>query len=144
MVDSHVIAGNIIAKLGVKYLYIVSFAVMKPLLGGIYFLVWETTYPRPPPAIPNFNFQKNDSDEPASPSDSSSKDGSTGHTRPEDLKKGGIVETIEDTQDLPTPEEEPPTPYKPPTEGTALDPKNTLMQNLRIYRGRVSDRGLIK
>src|ERR1700761_3117991 len=99
IVDSHVIAGNIIAKLGVKYLYIISFGVMTPFLIAIYFLVWETTYTRPPPPEMRFMMEKNDTDDSSSPSSSSTKDGSLDHDLPSDIKKDNAIETIEDTRD---------------------------------------------
>jgi hypothetical protein len=142
ILDSHVIAGNVIAKLGVKYLYIISFGVMTPLLIAIYFLVWETTYDRPPPQSPSFEFNRKDSEETSLQQSSLSKDGSIKNSLLDDLKKGGTLEMIEDTRDIPIPEEL--SPYLPPTEGTPEDPKHTLCHNLKIYRGRVTDRSLIK
>merc|ERR1711881_186705 len=44
---SSIISGNIIAKLGVKYLYIISFCVMFVLFALNYLFVWETNYTRP-------------------------------------------------------------------------------------------------
>jgi hypothetical protein len=141
IVDSHVIAGNIIAKLGVKYLYIISFAVMTPFLFAIYWFVWETTYKRPPPPELPANFGSGDPEEHASPSSPTSTANSTASALPDDIKKTNI-ETIEDIRELSsTPSV---TSFHPPTEGTALDPKHSLRQNLRIYRGRVTERSLIK
>ena len=141
MPSSHVIAGNIIAKLGVKYLYIISFAVMTPFLVAIYFAVWETTYIRPPPPQMPASFERRDSEEPASPSSPSSRAESAASDLPADFKKMS-VEMVEDVDELSsTPST---TSFHPPTEGTVEDPKWTLRQNLRIYRGRVTDRSLIK
>lgn len=138
--NSHVVAGNIIAKLGVKYLYIISFAVMTPFLVAIYFLVWETTYYRAPPLPPPTNFGSKDGDDLESPSSPTSK--STGSDLPDDLKKRDFVETTEERSDLsPTASA---TSFHPPTQGTALDPKNSLGRNLRLYRGRVSERSFFK
>jgi hypothetical protein len=126
----------------VKYLYIISFGVMTPFLIAIYFFVWETTYPRPSPFAPTFDFQGKNTEEPVSPSSPSSRAGDA-----RDMKKAGFttterIETAESSSDastLSTPKK-----YEPPTEGTATDPKKTLWQQLRIYQGRVTDRNFIK
>jgi hypothetical protein len=140
-VCSHVIAGNIIAKLGIKYLYIISFAVMTPFLFAIYWFVWETTYIRPPPPELPSNLRNKEDEELPSPASSSSSANSTAGALPDDIKKG-TIETIEDIHDL-SPTTSAPS-FEPPTEGTALDPKNSLAMNLRIYRGRVTDRSFLK
>lgn len=44
---SGVVSGNIVASLGVRYLYIISFCVMFILLACNYLFMWETTYARP-------------------------------------------------------------------------------------------------
>jgi hypothetical protein len=130
---SHVIAGNIIAKLGIKYLYIISFAVMTPFLITIYFVVWETTYFRPPPEVRNM--QVNEPDSPSSP---------------DDIKKGSSISHIETVRtsdsasSLSTGPVGEPTPYKPPTEAESSDAKWTFAQNVRLYRGRVSNRSFFK
>ncbi|KAF2434218.1 MFS general substrate transporter [Tothia fuscella] len=49
---AHVVAGNIIEKLGIKYLYIVTFSVMAPLVLCIFFFMRETTFVRRKPALP--------------------------------------------------------------------------------------------
>ncbi|KAF2670377.1 MFS general substrate transporter [Microthyrium microscopicum] len=43
---SHIISGNIIDKLGLKYTFIISFGVWIPIALAIYFFVYETTFNR--------------------------------------------------------------------------------------------------
>jgi len=142
---SHVIAGNIIAKLGVKYLYLISFSVMTPFLVAIYFLVWETTYPRASPfaLTPEDSDDDKDSSQSSTPTRVNSSSGDI-----EDLKKGGVVteERIENIERAETTDslDEEPKKYQPPTEGTLEDPKFTVAQQLRLYRGRVTNRGFFR
>src|ERR1700743_1085124 len=115
--NSHVIAGNIIAKLGVKYLYIISFAVMTPFLIAIYWFVWETSYPRPDPLEVHGNLERRNSEEPASPSSPSSERDSLGNDLPDDIKKTKIVvETTEDIRNISTTTTA--ESFHPPTTGT--------------------------
>jgi hypothetical protein len=104
---------------------------MAPLLFCIYFFVWETTYTRKPTVGPTFLAAKGDFQ-----FTSKSDPGFT-----TDDKKMKIVETTEDIHDL-SPTESRASFH--PTDGSALEPKHTLRQNLRIYRGRVTDRNIVK
>jgi hypothetical protein len=158
---SHVIAGNIIAKLGVKYLYIISFAVMTPFLVAIYWFVWETTYERPSSTAPVIVDREVDDNVEAIDSSSGRPDGtvygetdnskvklshaqdqhkSTSTQSPEDLKLSTIdIENIKDRVSTRSANS-----LLSPMDQILSDPEHTLRQNLRIFRGRVTDRSLIK
>lgn len=135
--SSHVIAGNIISRLGVKYLYIVSFGVLAPFLMAIFFFVRETTFDRKKVAEPTIISGQGNVEitpgtkatviEPGFKSDD---------------KKAQIVMTTEDIG------------FKPSSTGgsassvksndSALDVKHTTRQNLVLWRGRLTDRSMIK
>lgn len=133
-VSSHVIAGNIIAKLGVKYLYIISFGVLVPFLMAIFFFVRETTFERkkvPEPIITEGDFEVAGKPMVVDPEFNTGRDD----------KKAQVVMTTEDLG------------FKSSSTGSgssikstesALDVKHTWRQNLVLYRGRLTDRSLIK
>jgi hypothetical protein len=107
---------------------------MTPFLFAIWWYVWETSWPRPSQwAGDEDKPKKRDSSEPSTP------------TTSEDEKKGSHITQIESirTSESLAEIEEPP-PYQPPTEGTPDDPKWTRRQNLRVWRGRVSERSFIR
>jgi Major Facilitator Superfamily len=123
-VFSHVIAGNIITKLGIKYTYIISFGVMFPLVVLIYLFIWETTFtgPRPKPfKKPDLKSDENKSD--ASSSELSEK---------VDIQ---MVEKVE-TDSLSKEDRE--------NRYGANDPKLTWFQQLTVFRGRITDRSFFK
>jgi hypothetical protein len=130
MNSSHVIAGNIIARLGIKYLYIISFAVLTPFLICIFFLVRETTYERAPPALASLGLRDS--------IDSSPTSSTSGTDLDEDGKKPQVTR-IERIKTAPVEPTEP-TPYQPPTHDTPDDPRLTFTQHLRVFRGRVTNR----
>jgi len=120
---SHVIAGNIIAKLGVKYTYIISFGVLFPLVIMIYLFIWETTYtgPRPKP------FKKSDVKTDESKSDSSSSE----LNEKADIQK---IETV-DTESFSKEDME--------NRYGANDPKMSWIDQLPVFRGRITDRSFV-
>ncbi|KAF2397311.1 MFS general substrate transporter [Trichodelitschia bisporula] len=115
---SHVIAGNIVAKLGIKYTYIVSFGVLVPLVVLIYFFAWETTFPRP-------IVQQNTSDSFATAADV-------------ELKKPQVtmIERVETEQWSGIGPDR--------TRDYAADRKLTFREQLVVFRGRVTDRNFFK
>jgi hypothetical protein len=106
---------------------------MTPFLISIYFFVWETTYSRAPPPPPPVLLQE------------------TTHTTTtdsmDDMKKSSVTQT----ESINSPSESGSVPqipalgkYNPPTEGTPEDPKRTTGENLKIFRGRVTERSFFK
>jgi hypothetical protein len=125
---SHVIAGNIIARLGVKYLYIISFGVLFPVILCVFFLVRETTFVRPP--RPNLSIGAASILSEGSKNDDAfvTTDKKTNFTAGEAVELASVatgskssVQTIKDP---------------------VLEPKHTLKQNLRLFRGRITQRSL--
>lgn len=125
---------------------------MTPFLAAIYWYVWETTYFRDVPLPPPTDFEKADEETnqlseavkqieadvalELKRSPSSEFDVDEKNSDSNSLKKAAIVENVVENLESNLP-------YKPPTEGTADDPKWTLRKNLAIYRGRVSDRNVV-
>jgi hypothetical protein len=130
-----VISGNIITKLGIKYLYIVTFCVMAPVVFAAFFFVRETTYVRPKPmekpTVTESDFEVDE------------KEGSFSA----DNKKSKVIVT-EDISELSRSNTSSSSSFQKSSvesvHGTALEPKFTTRQNLRIWRGRVTDRSFIK
>jgi hypothetical protein len=125
---SHVIAGNIIAKLGIKYLYIISFGVLFAVVIAVFFLVRETTFVRPPPPKP--------STEAASIVSESSKNDDTFVTS-DKKSKFTATEVVELSPMASSSSSD-----VQPIDNGALDPKHTWRQNLRLFRGRITPRTL--
>jgi hypothetical protein len=129
----HIISGNIITKLGIKYLYIVTFSVMAPVVFCVFFFVRETTYIRPKPSEKSATYTTGDFEVP--------KDGSFNT----DKNKSNVTAT-EDIMELSRSNSSNSSSLQESTSvtGTALEPKYTMRQNLRIWRGRVTDRNFFK
>jgi hypothetical protein len=129
----HIISGNIITKLGIKYLYIVTFSVMAPIVFCVFFFVRETTFVRPKTELSKPKFDAGDFEAQKEEDFFSS-----------DYKKSK-VEVTEDVRELSRSDSSTSSTLEPTsTTGTALEPKHTLRQNLRIYRGRVTDRNFFR
>jgi hypothetical protein len=133
--SSHVIAGNIVAKLGVKYLYIISFGVLFPFLLAIFFFVRETTFERkkvPEPTII------------ATAGDFEVSNTDPGFTTGSDDKKTKIVETTEDLGFKSSATGSSGSIKSVDSTSSALDVKHTFRQNIALFRGRLTDRNMIK
>jgi len=127
---SHVIAGNIIKRLGIKYLYVISFGVLFPIVLAVFFFVRETTYVRalkPTPSTATASIV----------SDGSKKDDifltddvdkKTKFTQTEVVELGPMASGSNSTVNT--------------INEAALEPKHTLRQNLRLFRGRITQRSL--
>ncbi|KAE9972278.1 hypothetical protein EG328_005097 [Venturia inaequalis] len=136
---SHVIAGNIISRLGVKYLYIISFGVLVPFLLAIFFFVRETTFERKRIAEPTVIAGEGSYE--VTP-ETKAKVNHPAFNTGGDGNKAQDVLTKEDSS------------FKSPNTGgssisiksneSALDVKHTTRQNLALWRGRLTDRSLIK
>jgi hypothetical protein len=129
IVSRHVISGNIITKLGIKYLYIVTFSVMAPIVFCVFFFVRETTYVRPKPPGKAAAFAAGDFEVPNDESFDTEN------------KKSKVIVT-EDINELSHSESS--SSSGASITGTVLEPKHTMRQNLRIWRGRVTDRNFFK
>jgi hypothetical protein len=123
---SHIIAGNIITKLGVRYCYIISFGVITPLVILIYFFVWETTYTgkRPHPAL-GWDEKSMDSSESSPPR---SPTGKLEAQRIERIDtRAGLEPTISEER-----------------LAQQNEPKLTFKQQLPVFRGRITQRSFIR
>jgi hypothetical protein len=100
---------------------------MSPLVFAVYFFVRETTYYRAPPKEASLRVTSGDFE-----AGSSKKGDDFGS----DEKKSTVIVT-EDIKELSRTST---SSSEVPRVDLALEPKHTLRQNLRIYRGRVSDR----
>jgi hypothetical protein len=132
---SHVIAGNIIAKLGVKYLYIISFSVFVVISTCVFIFIRETTFVRPPkPEEPS---------DPVVPTASSSSISSDDVKRDDafigDGKKAKVMET--EVYEL-TPVATSPSKRARVINDSSLEPKHNTRQNLRLFRGRITPRSM--
>jgi hypothetical protein len=135
----------------------ISFAVMTPFLIAIYWFVWETTYDRSSPQVPPTDFEQNEArtsatiaswsdanprssleskQDPRSSFDADSKIHDDSSSSKEMMIEATEANELATVPSLAS--------FSPPTEGTPSDPKHTLRQNLRIYRGRISDRNIVK
>jgi hypothetical protein len=123
--------GNIIKRLGVKYLYIASFGVMTSSLLCIFVFVRETTYEREPTHISTTKAL-------------SSSDNGDRHVYDDTVKDPVVV--VEPSSTL--------SPTLSPTSSecsvtktafgeTGPEPKNLWTWYLRLYRGRLIDRSFI-
>jgi len=124
----HIISGNIIKHLGVKYLYIVSFGVMVPIVIAVFVFVRETTFHRKPVVIPVVGL--------TTPTEAKNMDDFV----TESTKKDTIIVT-EDLGKL-----TPATTSNSSINGnnSAYEKKLTWIQHLKLYRGRLTDRSFFK
>jgi hypothetical protein len=126
---SHVIAGNIIHRLGIKHLYVVSFGVLVPVVLAVFFLVRETTFVRDPVPTPltaaSITPDGSKKDDTFLTDDVDKKTKSTKtevvELSPMDSGSSSSMQTINEA---------------------ALEKKHTLRQNLRLFRGRITQRTL--
>jgi hypothetical protein len=131
---SHIISGNIIAKLGVKYLYIVSVSVFVVLTFTNFFLLKETTFVRPRKPEPE------PSESATASSSSVLEEGKKDDSFLGDSKnpKANVTET--EVYEL--------TPTVTQRKAgrivndSAVEPKHTFRQDLRLFRGRVTHRSI--
>jgi hypothetical protein len=114
---SHVIAGNIIEKLGIKYTFIISFGVVAPLVVLIYLFVWETTFDR----------EKYEKNQIADALNGKNFTLSADDKAIEMTQKESTVVTTEELKSE-----------------VSQEKKWTFRQQLIIYRGRVSDRSFFR
>lgn len=120
--NSHIISGNIISRLGVKYLYIISFSVFIPITIAIFVFVRETTFSRKKVIVPIA----------LSPTDQFIMD--------ED-KKNSVIETKEYGSLSPTSTT---SSLDEKFDNGAMDVKLSWKQHLKLFRGRVTDRNIVK
>jgi hypothetical protein len=127
---SHVIAGNIIHRLGIKYLYVISFGVLFPVVLAVFFFIRETTFVRPQKATPSTTGSSIISE--GSKKDdiflTDDVDKKTKSTKTEVIElsptasgSNSPVQTINEVE---------------------LEAKYTFRQNLRLFRGRITQRSL--
>lgn len=124
-VNRSIVSGNIIAFLGIKYLYIISFAIVAPMVILVYLFVWETTYTRPTPsAVPM---------SPVSPA----SEGKDDVFESKDSKKPTVIMT-ESTDPMYRTE----TNY--PHDMSAAEPPIPYRERLKVFRGRVTTRSFLR
>jgi hypothetical protein len=127
-INSHIIAGNIIAKLGIKYTYIISFAVLSPLVIMMYLFVWETTYTGKRPD-PMFGWDGQEAHTHVSTSSSP--------PRSPTEKDSGDIKHLEQLDTI--------APISSPSISAERlaqqnEPKKTFREQIVVFRGRITDR----
>lgn len=145
---SHIIAGNIITKLGIKYTFIISFGVMAPLVLLVYLFVWETTFTGKRPVISMTDKLESERkahaiDEPVPESRTSQKEFNIDE---KDIKRTQTAETVETSSQ----ETSPPSPAeevrhlieqrKEQQMLYANEKKKTFREQLPVFRGRLTGR----
>jgi hypothetical protein len=132
ILNSQVISGNVIAKLGIKYTFLISCCIVALLAILIYLFVWETTFHRKTPEVK----PKGEAAPKSASENSEAESGPQFDVKGEAQSKKGIeVTEIEDISRINSKQEQEP---------VITERKLTWMEQLKVFRGRVTKRSLLK
>jgi hypothetical protein len=133
ILNSQVISGNVIAKLGIKYTFLISTCIVGLLVILIYLFVWETTFYRKSLEVRPRGDETPEAASQNSEIESSTRKGATVETIDTDEKKGAHVTEIENISPVNT--------FKEPE---IPEQKLTFKQQIVVFRGRITTRSLLQ